>query len=80
MKTEILKTLRIGLITLLFATLSITAFADSPPPPPGDPSQGGGNGPVGGGAPVGSGMLLLVALGSAYGGKKIYDARKKLIH
>ena len=74
MKIKILKTC---LISLLFAGLSFAAYADSPPPPPGDPSQNG-NGPVGGGAPVGSGVAILMALGAAYGGKKVYAMRKKI--
>lgn len=37
-----------------------------------------GNTPVGGGAPIGGGLFILLGLGAAYGGKKIWDYRKKL--
>jgi len=58
------------LITLLFvcSTLSLDA---QPPDPPEDPQSGGEV--VGGGAPIGSGIGILLALGAAYGGKKVYD-------
>lgn len=48
-------------------------------PRPGDPGVGGGSGgsgPIGGSAPVGSGLVMLLAMGFGYGAKKVYDARK----
>lgn len=64
------------ILSLLFTfTLGTILFAQAPPSPPGDP--GSGNTPVGGGAaPVGSGIVLLLALGAGYGTKRIYDSRK----
>lgn len=73
MNNKVLKTIKLACVLLFITGMSLTAFADAPPPPPGDPSQGG-NGPVGGGAPVGSGIVLLLTLGAFYGGKKVYDA------
>ncbi len=67
------------IVTGLFITLPVilaTASAPPPPPPPGGP--GTGEEPIGGAAPIGSGVVLLVSMGMAYGAKKIYDARKKL--
>ena len=60
------------IIVLIF---NVIAFAQDPPPPPGggptaDP-------PLGGGAPIGGGLFILLGLGAAYGGKKIYDLKKK---
>jgi hypothetical protein len=52
-----------------------TLTAQPPPRPSGDPSEDGG--PVGSG-PVGSGLGILLALGAAYGAKKVYDARRRL--
>ncbi len=52
-------------------------FADLPPNPGGGP--GGGDLPVGGGSPVGSGLVILITLGAAYGSKKIFNARKKIL-
>ena len=51
-------------------------FAQAPPTPPENPSNGGG-GPVGGGAPIGSGLVLLISLAVSYGGKKVFEAGKK---
>ncbi len=52
--------------------------AQTPPPPNGGQTPGeGGNTPVGGGAPIAGGLSILLALGAAYGGKKVYDFRKR---
>ena len=54
----------------------LTLLAQAPPTPPVEANNGGG--PVGGGgAPIGSGIVLLIALAAGYGGKKVFDARKK---
>jgi hypothetical protein len=58
-----------------FAMIGNGLLAQVPPPPPGGHGQGG-NQPAGGGAPIGSGIGILLALGAAYGGKKIYQAWK----
>ncbi len=68
-------------ILAITAVLMISGFsllAQAPPPPPNDPSNGGTGGPVGGGAPIGSGLVLLIAMAAGYGGKKVYDLRTKL--
>jgi len=68
-------------ILAITAFLMISGFsllAQAPPPPPNDPSNGGTGGPVGGGAPIGSGVVLLIAMAAGYGGKKVYDLRTKL--
>jgi hypothetical protein len=78
MKYNVLKTIRLVIMTTLLTIISISIFADggAPPPPPPPPSgHAGGDGPVGGGAPIGSGALLLLALGSIYGVRKIYLAK-----
>ncbi len=61
---------KLSLIALL-SIASTSLLAQGPPPPPGDPSSGGG--PVGGNAPIGSGIALLLTLGAAYGGRKVYQ-------
>ena len=66
---------------MLIAGIAFTTFAvnaQSPPPPPAGGHGQTGNQPNGGGAPIGSGLAILLALGAGYGGKKLYDARKKL--
>jgi len=61
--------------TLLFVLFTLSLNAQ-PPNPPADPQSGGEV--VGGGAAIGSGIGILLALGAAYGGKKVWDYRKKL--
>jgi len=44
---------------------------------PGDPGGDPVGPPVGGGAPIGGGLFILLGLGAAYGGKKVYELNKK---
>jgi hypothetical protein len=73
------KAIKIALLTVFFITLTV-AFNSviGQPMPGGDPSGGGTNPPVGGYAPIGSGLIILLAMGAGYGTKKVYDARKKI--
>lgn len=57
------------IITLLFFN-HFTFAQQGPPSPPGDPSTGGG--PIGGSAPIGTGIAIMLSLGAAYGGQKVY--------
>lgn len=68
----------ISLIILGFMAYTSVAFADSPaPPPPGGSHGQTANGvPSGGGAPIGGGLGILLAMGTAYGAKKIYKVWK----
>lgn len=50
-----------------------TAQVMGPQDPDGSP-QGQ---PIGGGAPIGGGLFILLGLGAAYGGKKVYNLNKK---
>jgi len=50
---------------------------DPPPPPPGGGHGAGGSQVPGGGAPIGSGLVLLIAMAAGYGGKKVYDFKKQ---
>ena len=74
-----MKNLIYSLTTALIFAFSISTFAQFPPPPNnnnGAPSDG--STPVGGGgAPIGSGLVVLLALGAGYGAKKIYSSSKK---
>ena len=58
---------------LTAAPLISTAQVMGPSDPDGSP-QGQ---PIGGGAPIGGGLFILLALGATYGGKKVYDFKKK---
>ena len=74
------KAIKIVLLTVFFITFTVSLNSVlSQPMPGGDPSGGGDNPPVGGYAPIGSGLIILLALGAGYGSKKVYDARKKLV-
>jgi len=74
------KAIKIVLLTVFFITFTVALNSVLGQPMPGnDPSGGGTNAPVGGYAPIGSGLVILLALGAGYGSKKVYDARKKLV-
>jgi hypothetical protein len=82
-KNNIMKTFKKVLSTLLFLiTITLltinplSAQNGDPPPPPGEHGQNG-NQPPGGGAPIAGGIGILLALGAVYGGKKVWDFRKK---
>lgn len=70
---------KLGLTVIFLFTFSILALSQAPPPPPnGGASPGGGNIPLnGGGAPIGSGIGILLSLGAAYGGKKVFNILQK---
>ena len=57
------------------ATTNLLAQAAPPPPPAHDET---GN-QEGSGAPIGGGLFILLGLGAAYGGKKLYDLKKEKI-
>ncbi|MDZ7778121.1 MAG: hypothetical protein U5L09_22125 [Bacteroidales bacterium] len=58
------------ILTCFFFMLSFVVMAQ-PPSPPGPDT--GDSEPIGGEVPIGSGIGILIALGAAYGGKKIYN-------
>ncbi len=66
------------LLALIISFFSFSAFAGTNPPDP--PGHGETTDqPAGGSAPIGGGLFILLGLGAAYGGKKIYDYRKSLL-
>ncbi len=79
LKTINMKTIRkitgLAILILFIAPLSLVMAQNGPGDPPG--GAGSGDHPVGGNAPIGGGIFLLTTLGLAYGGKKVYDARRK---
>ena len=66
---------------MIIAGLSLSQITYSqsapPPPPSGDEGAGGTSDQRTGGAPIGGGLFILLGLGAAYGGKKLYDLRKE---
>jgi len=69
--------LAISLTLGLFIGISAISIAQ-PPNPPGSHGSGGNQAPGGGMAPIGSGLVVLLGMGAAYGAKKVFNARKKL--
>ncbi len=64
------------ILVVIIATVTTTnLLAQVPPPPPPAHDQTGNQ--EGRGAPIGGGLFILLGLGAAYGGKKIYDMRKE---
>jgi hypothetical protein len=67
---------KILILTVVFFGYSLITLADPPgPPSPGGSPTGSGGTPVG--APIDGGLSILLAMGAAYGGKKLYQARKE---
>ena len=72
-------------ILLVGLAFALTVCADSTygqgqsvPPPPTDHGVTGDQ-VAGGSAPIGGGLFILLGLGAAYAGKKLYDHRKILL-
>jgi hypothetical protein len=59
-------------VICIILLMPVIMLAQNPPHPNGGNNPGGSNTPVGGGAPIDGGLSLLIALGAAYGGKKLY--------
>jgi hypothetical protein len=70
MKKYIVTTALVG--SLLFNVQNLMAQGGPPPPPSGGHAQPG-NSSNGGGAPIGGGLGILLAMGAAYGGKKVFS-------
>ena len=51
--------------------LLVNAQPGAPPPPPGNGHGQTGN-QSGGSAPIGGGLAILLSMGAAYGGRKVY--------
>ncbi len=65
-------------LIMMLITAFMTITAQVPPSPNGDGTapEEGSNTPVGGGAPIAGGMGILLAVGAAYGMKKVYHFNK----
>ncbi len=63
------------LLSLFF--IVILSSLNAQPDPPGGGHGNGSNEAPGGGVPIGSGLFILLGLGAAYGGKKLYDMNKE---
>jgi len=70
---KLYKILIVILLAITTTTLEVYGQAAPPPPPSHDAT---GNEP-GRGAPIGGGLFILLGLGAAYGGRKLYQIRKQ---
>jgi hypothetical protein len=61
-------------VILMVSNATISLFSQVPPPPPQE--HGSTSNQSGGGAPIGGGLFILLGLGAAYGGKKLYNMGK----
>jgi hypothetical protein len=66
------------LLLMLSIIIAPTLWSVAQPNPSGNSNGDGvGGDPIGGGAPIGSGVMIMLAMGAAWAGKKTYDARKQ---
>ncbi len=73
---------KIVLIFMLLAGSQLgtnSLFAQTAPNPPANHGSNFNQSPSGGGAPIGGGLFILLGLGTAYGGKKLYERRKEAL-
>lgn len=56
---------------------SASVLAGDPPPLEGDPTTDPGGVPIGGSAPIGSGLIMLIGVGVAYGTRKTFQLQKE---
>jgi len=69
-------------ILVIAIIVSAPLFINAQPTPPEGGNGGyihgsGGNHPAGGGAPIDGGLSILLLLGAAYGGNKVYFKKKQ---
>jgi hypothetical protein len=60
------------LFTIVLTVFTVNGFCQAPPPPPTGAGHGATGNQNGGSAPIGGGLFILLGLGAAYGGKKLY--------
>ncbi len=61
------------ILTIVFSLFVYNGFSQGPPPPPSGVGHGASGNQNGGSAPIGGGLFILLGLGAAYGGKKLYN-------
>ena len=70
-------------LVLVISSITVVGLAQDPPPPPGDGNSNTQDNQLGGAAHVGGGILILLSLAIAYGGRQLYMVQsqkdKKLI-
>jgi hypothetical protein len=72
-----MRLIRICAFLLALAIVPVLLPAQNPPHPNGGNEPGPGNIPVGGSAPLDGGLLVMIALGSLYATRKVYQFKNK---
>ena len=72
---NIIKNLFLTILLVFGLTFSFDSIAQDAPPPPAAHGETGNQ--DGRAAPIGGGLFILLGLGAAYGGKKLYDRSKE---
>ena len=72
-----IKKITLTVLVIIGISFSFDLLAQVPPPPP--PTHGDTGNQTGGNAPIGGGLFILVGLGAAYAGKKLYQSNKESI-
>jgi len=75
-KTSSCKNTVLSLLLIIGIMLSLNSIAQAPEPPSGGHGQTGNQ--SGGNAPIGSGLFMLLAMGTIYGIKKAKSIHKKI--
>lgn len=68
---KLLNILMLSAVLLAVVCSADQAMAQAPTPPPVG-GTGSGDQPIGGSAPIGGGIMLLIAMGAGYAVKKVY--------
>jgi len=71
-----MKTIKLIITGIFFFFLTNGVMAQSPPEPPDSHGSDQDEEP-GGNAPLSGGLIILMGLGAAYGGKKVFDLGKE---
>ena len=71
-----MKTIKLIITGIFFFFLTNGILAQGPPDPPDGHGSDQDEEP-GGNAPLSGGVFILLGLGAAYGGKKVFDLRKE---
>ena len=63
--------------TIIFTLFAYNGFSQGPPAPPTGAGHGQSGNQNGGNAPISGGLFILLGLGAAYGGKKLFNAQQE---
>ena len=69
---------KISVTILLVFFIALNTAISQPPPPPGDGDRTSSSQTGGSDAPIAGGLFILLGLGGAYAGFKLYKTRRKL--